>query len=194
MPAEQTQGMGATEAPEQASFVVRHKVKAGMGGQYEEWLRQIMAIAATYPGHQGLQVVRPPHGGNEYVTVVRFASRFDAARWACSQDRRNLIDAVCTLLDGGDEVEIHSGIDFWFTPESPQHRHPVRWKQWLITTSVIWPLTLLVPPLFAPLYRQFPLLGRWGISHGIVAATIVALVIYVVMPPYVKRVSGWLFR
>lgn len=179
---------------EQVSFVVRHKVKDGSGEDYEDWLRRIMAIAATYPGHQGLQVVRPPLGGSEYVTVVRFASRADADRWACSQDRRDLVDAVRELLDGKDEVEIRSGIDFWFTPESPKHRHPVRWKQWLITTSVIWPLTMIVPPFFKPLYQLIPALDTWGISHGLIAATIVGLVIYVVMPPYVKSVSAWLFR
>lgn len=185
---------GHTPPSEHAAFVIRHMVKGGAGERYEDWLRRIMTVAATYPGHQGLQVMRPPPGGREYVTVVRFASRPDANRWACSQDRRDLVDAVREMLDGEDEVEIHSGIDFWFTPESPRHRHPVRWKQWLITTSVIWPLTMVVPPLFAPLYAVVPALGAWGVSHGLVAAIIVALVVYVVMPPYVKRVSAWLFR
>ena len=188
----------AREAPfqrkTQVSFVVRHQVKDGFASQYEAWLRQIMIRAAGYRGHLGVQVVRPPAGGHEYVAIVRFASQEDADRWASSADRRNLIQAVRELLEGNDEIEILSGIDFWFTPESPAQRRPVRWKQWLITTSVIWPLTMIVPAAFSPLFAHFPVFGKWGIGQGIVAATIVALVVYVIMPAYVKAVSGWLFR
>lgn len=179
---------------EQVSFVVRHQIRAGAAADYETWLRRVMAKATYYPGHLGVQVVRPPEGGRDYVTVVRFASEADARRWASSSERRELVAEVRGLLERGDEVEILSGIDFWFTPETPHQKPPVRWKQWLITTSVIWPLTLIVPPVFAPLFERLPPLGRWGISHGIIAATIVALVIYVVMPRYVKAVSRWLFR
>lgn len=178
----------------QASFVVRHRVRAGCTERYEAWLHRIMERAAGYPGHRGVQVARPPEGGREYVIVVRFASVGEASNWADSADRRELVDAVRGCLEGGDEVEIHSGIDFWFTPESPRQPHPVRWKQWLVTTSVIWPLTLIVPPAVEPLFAVVPAAGLWGVSHGIVAAIIVALVIYVVMPCYVKLVAGWLFR
>lgn len=178
----------------QVSFVVRHQVRTEAGAEYEAWLRRVMARAAHYPGHLGVQVVRPPDGGEDYVTVVRFASAEDARRWASSADRRELVAEVLGLLAHGDEVEILSGVDFWFTPEAPQQQHPVRWKQWLVTTSVIWPLTLIVPFALAPVFARLPLLGAWGISQGIVAATVVALVIYVVMPPYVRAVSVWLFR
>lgn len=178
----------------QVSFVVRHHLKPGFFEQYEAWLRQIMVKAAAYPGHLGVQVMRPPAGGQDYVTVVHFACRADADRWAGSQDRRDLVNAVRSLLEGEDKVDIRSGIDFWFTPDSPQHRHPVRWKQWLVTTSVIWPLTMIVPPAFAPLFSHIPVLGLWGISHGLIAATIVAMVVYFIMPRYVRAVSVWLFR
>lgn len=68
----------------------------------------------------------------------------------------------------------------------------MRWKQWLITTAVIWPLTILVPLLWWPLFQVAPVLETWGLRHGLVAATIVALVVYVVMPRVVRRVSPWL--
>lgn len=179
---------------DQVSFVVRHRVRESCTVEYEDWLRRIMERAAGFPGHLGVQVARPPEGGLEYVIVVRFASEREARSWGESPDRRDLVDTVRGCLEGDDEVEIHSGIDFWFTPEAPGQRHPVRWKQWLVTTSVIWPLTLVVPPALDPLFHSLPLVGQWGVSHGIVAAIIVALVIYLIMPPYVKFLAGWLFR
>lgn len=178
----------------QVSFVVRHRVREGCTGKYEDWLRRTMERAARHPGHLGVQVARPPEGGREYVVVVRFDSERDARSWANSAERRDMVASVRDCLEGDDEVEIHSGIDFWFTPEAPGQRHPVRWKQWLVTTSVIWPLTLVVPSAFEPLFLSLPLAGQWGVSHGIVAATIVALVIYLIMPRYVKLLAGWLFR
>ncbi|OAZ91427.1 hypothetical protein [Halomonas sp. G11] len=63
-----------------------------------------------------------------------------------------------------------------------------------MTTSVIWPLTLLVPFLLTPLFALLPWLGMWGIRHGIVAACVVGLVVYVVMPRVVRLVAPWMFR
>ena len=179
---------------QQVSFVVRHRVRKDALESYENWLREITVEAAKFPGHLGVQVVRPPFGGNEYVSVVRFASDADATRWSKSHVREQLISRIATCLDGGDSTEIHSGIDYWFTPELPSQKQPVRWKQWIVTTSVIWPLTMIVPHLYLPVFSKVPVLGTFGISHGIIAGTIVALVIYLIMPRYVRLLSSWLFR
>jgi uncharacterized protein len=52
---------------------------------------------------------------------------------------------------------------------------------------------MVVPPIFKPLFPAVPPLGLWGIRHGIIASTIVALVVFVIMPRYVRAVSGWLY-
>jgi antibiotic biosynthesis monooxygenase (ABM) superfamily enzyme len=71
---------------------------------------------------------------------------------------------------------------------------PPAWKQWLITISVIWPLTMVVPWAFGPLFKAFPALGSYGVSHGILASVIVAIVVWLVMPRYTRLVHNWLFR
>jgi hypothetical protein len=63
-----------------------------------------------------------------------------------------------------------------------------------VTTSLIWPLTMIVPAMLKPVFQAVPALGAFGLSHLIVASTIVALVTWLLMPPYVKRVSHWLFH
>ncbi len=93
-----------------------------------------------------------------------------------------------------DRAKIHPGIDFWFTPPSTAQALPKAWKQWLVTTSVIWPLTLIVPLMYRPLFQAIPLLGKWGISHGIIASTVVALVVFLIMPRSVRAVSTWLHK
>lgn len=180
------------------SFVVRHRVRTGAHTAYEAWLVETMRVAAGFPGHQGVQVVRPAAGGVDYTIIVNFATHDDATRWHQSAERARLIEAVQPHLEVAEQVSVGAGIDYWFQPESaiagePPMKPPA-WKQWLITTSVIWPLTMVVPWLFGPVFKAVPVLGMYGVAHIVIASVIVALVVWVIMPRYTQLVHGWLFR
>ncbi len=177
-----------------ATLFIQHRVRPDAISRYESWLHIILAKAAEYPGHQGVHIIRPPEGDTEYSIVIRYATAADADRWVNSRERLQLLDSVADALELGDRFQIRSGIDFWFTPRFKAARQAPLWKQWLITTSVIWPLTTFVPPLLNPLFASVPVLGTWGVNQGILAAIIVALVVFLIMPPYVRLISGWLFR
>lgn len=176
------------------SIIIRHTVLPHLRDRYETWLRQIIAAAAEFPGHQGVHVVRPPEGNDTFEIAVRFSTNEEAEAWLNSDIRKELISDIASALASDEQVEIKSGIDFWFTPPASKAKQPTRWKQWLITTSVIWPLTMIVPVVYQPVFEGIPELAVWGVRHGIVAATIVALVVYVIMPRVVRLVAGWLFR
>lgn len=176
------------------ALIIHHTLKPGMEARYEAWLEEIMPRAASYPGHQGVHVLRPPAGSRAYTVVLRFATIEQAAAWRHSEDRRALVAAIADALEAAEVVDLQPGIAFWFTPP-PGVPHKARpWKQWLVTTSVIWPLTLVVPAAYKPLFQAVPALATPGLSHLLVAATIVAIVTWIVMPRYVKLVSSWLFR
>jgi len=180
---------------EQVFFAIRHRLKKGPAKreQYENWLAKIMPIAASYPGHLGVQVVRPPEGHNEYLIVVRFASILDLQNWQQSVERKRLVKEIAGILESEEALDIKTGIDYWFTPPTVG-MHPRRWKQWLVTTSVIWPLTVYVPPVMEPVFSRFPELGEPGLRQGVLAVVIVALVVYVVMPVYVRLIAKWFFK
>lgn len=183
---------------ESVSLVVQHRVRAGAQAAYESWLAETMRVAAGFPGHQGVHVVRPVAGGVDYTIVVRFATCEEATRWHQSAERARLIEAVRPQLEVAEQVSVGAGIDYWFQPEpstagEPPMKPPA-WKQWLITTSVIWPLTMVVPWAFGPVFKAIPALGMYGVAHGILAAVIVALVVWLIMPRYTQLVHGWLFR
>jgi antibiotic biosynthesis monooxygenase (ABM) superfamily enzyme len=179
------------------SFVVRHRVRDGAHDSYEAWLVETMSIAATFPGHQGVQIVRPCAGGVDYTIIVVFATHEDATRWHQSAERKRLIAAVQPHLEVAEQVAVGAGIDYWFQPEfTATGKPPIKppaWKQWLITTSVIWPLTMIVPWFFGPVFKALPALGAYGIAHGILASVIVAIVVWLVMPRYTRLVHNWLF-
>ena len=191
-------GQQADASPESVSFVVQHRVRADALAAYETWLAETMRVAGSFPGHQGVHVVRPAAGGTSYTIVVRFATYDEATRWHQSAERERLVEALHPYLESGEQVSIGAGIDYWFQPrpaapgEPPMK--PPAWKQWLITTSVIWPLTMVVPWLFRPVFKAMPLLGMFGVAHVIIASVIVALVVWVIMPRDTQLVHGWLFR
>jgi antibiotic biosynthesis monooxygenase (ABM) superfamily enzyme len=67
-----------------------------------------------------------------------------------SQTRAKLIEKVRPLFVTGDDFIVSSGLDFWFTPAGAKAKVPVRWKQYLVTWSAIYPLVLAVPLVVAP--------------------------------------------
>jgi antibiotic biosynthesis monooxygenase (ABM) superfamily enzyme len=173
------------------TFFVHHKIMPGMQERYELWLKKIIARAAQFPGQQGVQVVRPTEGGFDYAVFVRWNNIENAKNWAESEDRKQLVAEIQDILQEPDQTEIRPGIEFWFTP--PSQKKAPAWKQWLVTTSVIWPLTLIVPPVLSPII-QLPVLGASPIKELLIAMVIVALVTYLIMPVYVKAISKWMFR
>lgn len=183
-----------TELYEQVSFVIKHKVKPEAHDQYEDWLRRTIAAAATFHGHMGAQVARPAPGHHEYEIAVRFATRNDAEQWIDSDVRKELVKELNSLIEEPERLDIRSGIDYWFTSVTEGNKPPKRWKQWLTSVSVIWPLTLLVPWALRPLFHAVPFLGRYGVSQLVVAMCVVAMVVYVVMPPYARLLAKWLSR
>jgi hypothetical protein len=183
-----------TSNTESVTLVIKQRVRVDAIERYEQWLRVIASKAAEYPGHQGVHFIRPTSGNNEYSIIIRFATFADAEHWTTSTDRKRLLGEIADAFESEDQFHIQPGIEFWFTPPTAVQKRPSAWKQWIITTSVIWPLSMFVPLLFKPLFNVVPLLGYWGIRQGIIAAFIVALVVFLIMPRYVRAVSSWLFK
>lgn len=179
---------------EQVSFVIQHKVKPGHHAEYETWLHHIIGEAAKFHGHMGAHIARPPGDGDTYEISVRFASREDALAWMNSATRADLVRDVLPLIQEPERLVIRSGIDYWFTPATENHVAPPRWKQWLTTVSVIWPLSMLMPLALGYVFRVVPILGRFGVAQLVTAMCMVGLLVYVIMPPYTRAISKWLSK
>jgi antibiotic biosynthesis monooxygenase (ABM) superfamily enzyme len=91
-------------------------------------------------------------------------------------------------------VDIKTDLEFWFTPPTPAQKHPPRYKQFLLTLSVVFPLTVLVPWALRPLCQVAPALGLPVVSNVVIAAIIVGLATYVIMPHDTRWVASWLYR
>ena len=177
---------------DRVTAVIHHDVQPGMAARYEQWLKKIIPVAAAFPGHLGVSILRPAAGTGSYVVTLRFDAMRAAQHWFDSGERARLMEEVQPLLADEENVETRTGIEFWF--DAPEQRRAPAWKQFMLTLSVILPLTMIVPWVLSLLVPFAPLLGRYLVSHVLVAALIVALMTYVIMPRLTRLAAGWLYR
>jgi len=80
---------------EEATLVVRRKIKPGREREYEDWLERITQRARGFPGFKGATTLFPREGDSNISYVIsRFASQRTLENWKNSQERLKLIDEV----------------------------------------------------------------------------------------------------
>jgi antibiotic biosynthesis monooxygenase (ABM) superfamily enzyme len=178
-------------AQENLLFVIKHRIKPGHQASYEAWLKKIVPVAAAFDGHLGTHILRPSKGNDEYIITIRFLDAPHAQAWIQSPQRKELVTQIEDAFVAGDSKELKPGLDFWFTPAS--EKRPPAWKQWLLTTLIITLLTMTVPLATAPIFKAFPEIALYGVTHLINASIIVGLVTFFIMPFCVRKLHAWLY-
>ena len=145
-------------------------------------------------GHLDWHIVRPIPGLSEtYTVIIRFDTKEHLQNWMESPTRNHLIEKVQPLFVTGDDFFVSSGLDFWFTPTEAKAKVPVRWKQYLVTWSAIYPLALAVPLIIGSALQQLGIPDVRFLTTLVVTGIIVFLMVYLVMPRYTKLIQQWLF-
>lgn len=176
------------------TLVIQHHLIAGAEPQYEAWLKDIIPAALGFTGHLGVNVIRPAAGSEVYTVVLRFDTHEHVRDWIESDTRQRLIERVQPLLAKSEQVEIKTGLEYWFTPPPGSAQQKAKpFKQFLVTLSAIFPLTVVVPWLLEPLFQAVPVLALPLVANFCVAVIIVFLMIYVIMPRYTRLIARWLF-
>lgn len=179
---------------EGATAVITHRVREDRHAEYESWLGEISPLCKAASGYLDWHIVRPiPPLTNTYTVIIRFDTTGNLRRWMDSSTRARLIEKARPLLVTGDDFFVSSGLDFWFTPGGAKARVPVRWKQFLVTWSAIYPLVLGVPIVVAPALRVLNVPESYFLTTLAVTGTVVFLMVYVVMPRYTALIKRWLF-
>jgi antibiotic biosynthesis monooxygenase (ABM) superfamily enzyme len=183
------------EVAEGATVIITHRVRRNKHADYEKWVEEIAPLAKAAPGHLDWHIVRPVPGLSEtYAVIIRFDTDTHLKEWMNSPTRTRLIEKVQPLLVTGDGFFVSSGLDFWFTPAGAKAQVPVRWKQYLVTWSAIYPLVLGVSFIVTTVLKHFGVPDNPFISTLAVTGIVVCLMVYVVMPRYTKLIHRWLFR
>jgi uncharacterized protein len=181
----------ALETP--VTTVIQQRPKAEAAGRYEDWLKEIIPVAQQFAGHRGVNVIRPHGGSDAYTIVLHFDSVGNLHKWLSSDIRGRLIEKIRPFLRADEDVEIQTGFEFWFTPTAGgKHARP--YKQFLVTLSAIFPMTVIVPWLLQPLFARLPVLTLPLVGQFVVAAIIVGLMTWCIMPYYTRLIARWLYR
>ena len=177
-----------------ATAVITHRVREGQKENYEGWLNEIGPVCRGSRGHLDWQIIRPIAGlTGTYTVIIRFDTREHLQEWMTSEERRRLIGKARSFLAHDDDFFVSTGLDFWFAPNGAKARIPVRWKQFLVTWSAIYPLVLVVPLAVGPAAHLLGLAPNRYSDTLLVTGTVVLLMVYVVMPRYTRAVQRWLF-
>ncbi|MGE0445398.1 MAG: antibiotic biosynthesis monooxygenase [Vicinamibacterales bacterium] len=177
--------------PSEVVSVIRHRIRPGSEAAYEAWTQSIVPIAQAFAGHQGVAVIRPPHGSRLYTVVLHFDTLEHLRAWLESDTRQALLREIEPHLLAQGEVEIRPGLDFWLPAPGDRRAPPA--KQFLLALSVIYPLVLIVPPLVSRAAAAAPILSPLPLRGLITATVIVGLMTWLIMPRYTRLVSGWLY-
>jgi antibiotic biosynthesis monooxygenase (ABM) superfamily enzyme len=184
--------MSERAANDTVTGIIVHELRPDAREEYERWLDEIRDACRQFPGYLSTDVIRPVNGHNSYTVVIRFKGVEQLKAWIESDVRRDFLQRIEHALEKGDRYVIKTGLDFWFAQPTPV-QPPKRYKQCLLTLSAIFPLTIVVPWLLGPLLGGGGVIAFLG-GKFVVAAAIVGLMVYVIMPRYTRLVANWLYR
>ena len=178
-----------------ATVVITHHILDGKQQAYEAWLEEIGSVCKKATGNIDWQMIRPiPNLTYAYTVIVRFDTIGHLRAWIDSQDRKDFIRKANPLFAKDDKYYIKSGLDFLFLAENEPAKVPVRWKQYLVTWSAIYPLSLSIPLLILPALRWLKIPQSRYIDSLFVSGTVVLIMVYLLMPNYTRLIRKWLYR
>lgn len=178
-----------------ASVVINHHILDGKQSEYEDWLNEIGPICRSSKGNIDWQIIRPiPKLTYNYTVIIRFDTIENLKNWMESDVRESLIEKAKPLFTKDDDYYIKTGLDFLFLTENQTQKVPVRWKQYLVTWSAIYPLSIIVPLLLLPLLTFLGFSDNVLIKSFFVSGTIVFIMVYLLMPSYTRVIKKWLYK
>lgn len=171
--------------------VISHMVKPEKKQEYEQWLRDVSAIAQQFEGHSGVSFVRPQDPDYpEYAILLKFDEYKNLKRWMDSPIRQRWIEKAQPLVQNDQDVQILTGFETWFTLPGRLVKHPPkRYKMATLTALSVFVVAQLLGYLLSPLLEPIPLLLR-----ALILTTLtVFLLTYVVMPRVTRLFYRWLY-
>lgn len=170
---------------------VTRRVRPGHEASYEQFLQGIIAAAREFPGHLGVEVIRPHSAATgEYRTVYRFDSGEHLRAWLDSEEHSAWLERAEPHVIGPMQTSLVTGLETWFTlPGVLATTPPPAYKMALVTWITIFPLITLIVLLTGPLLEDLPVAVRLGITTAIA----VPVMTWVLMPRVTRLLRRWLY-
>jgi Uncharacterized protein conserved in bacteria len=170
---------------------ISRRVKPGFEVQYEDWLHGIVAAAADFPGHMGVNILKPSGATDgRYVLIYKFDTWAHCQAWEDSQTRKDWVGKLGDMVEGEGERKRVTGLEAWFElPEVPAAKHAPRWKMSIVLIVVVFVLVYPLQLIILPFVPSWP---HW-VKTLTIAVIQVLLMTYIFMPRVTKALKNWLF-
>ena len=173
-----------------ATTVFARVVRPGSEAQYEEWLEGISETAAAFTGNQGMTILLPSGGREEYIAITHFDSKENADLWMHSKERCGWIDKLGEISIEREEVTSLTGMERWFTmPGRPITKPPPPYKTAIMIVVGLYPLALgldvVLSPMLVDLAGALQILITLAISSSIM--------VWFLMPGLTRLFYRWLY-
>ncbi|HEY5704611.1 MAG TPA: antibiotic biosynthesis monooxygenase [Terrimicrobiaceae bacterium] len=170
-------------------IAITRRVRKSHVAEFERALAEFASRSLAEPGARGVHCLHPPPGSasTEYGILRSFATNADRDAFYDSPLYKNWLEQIEPMVEGEPAYRQLDGLEAWFRdPHSPM---PPRWKMALLTWIAVWPVSMLVRAILAPLLGpNFPQV----LGAGVTAAGIVVVLTWVAMPLLVKAAHVWL--
>jgi antibiotic biosynthesis monooxygenase (ABM) superfamily enzyme len=181
--------MALAAATDPLTVQISRTVRAGRESEFEEKVRAFVPRSLEFPGHLGVQVVKPaPGAGREYHVIIRFSNRELWDRFLASEAYTRFRAEIEPLLEKPPEIQEMCGLESWFTPPGEALRPLPKWKMALVTLLGVYPTSLLLGAAVGPRVRDLPM---W-LSGLVMASSIVVALTWLVMPLLTRLLHRWL--
>ncbi|MDB5929865.1 MAG: hypothetical protein JWR60_1572 [Polaromonas sp.] len=176
------------------TVLISRRVKLGHEADFERVMDQITAVAGTFSGYLGAQLVRP---GDEqdvedslYHVVLAFDNQENLQAWQSSPARSLGVAAAAPYIEGQTMIREMSGLAHWFqVPSGSKQTPPPRWKVAVVTWLGICPTVYVVFLLFGNLLAPWSLLPR----VMFLTLLVVGLMTWLVAPQLTRLFKPWLY-
>lgn len=181
--------MAVAAATDPLTVQISRTVRPGRETEFERKVRAFVPRALEFPGHLGVQVVKPaPGAGREYLVIIRFASREMWDRFLVSEAYTRFREEIDPLLEKPPEVQEMCGLESWVTPPGEPVRPLPRWKMALVTLLGVYPTSLVLGMTVGPRVRDVPV----PVAALLMSASMVVALTWLVMPLLTRLLQRWL--
>jgi uncharacterized protein len=132
-------------------IAITRRVRKTHVAEFERALADFASRSLAQPGVLGVHCLHPPpgSGSTEYGIMRSFANPADRDAFYQTALYKEWLARIEPMVEGEATYRQLDGLEAWF--RDSQSPMPPRWKMALLTWVAVWPVSMLVPAILAPM-------------------------------------------
>lgn len=173
------------------TVIVKHKLRAGKQSLFEKWLLGIEKTCQSFNGFMGTEIIKPKEIDElSYVCIFRFDNFLNLENWMESNERAVWLAQSKEFSEMEPEYQHyqHHGMDILLGNTQHQAGNTISPLKMTFVTILGLALPVHFIPGIVASYVQFP------IAITLISLSfIVPMMVFLIMPFFVKLFGRWLF-